>query len=309
MDINAEARAFLDRIKDKPTFESLPVAKARSLFREIASIAASPPADLHKITDMELPVPGRQIPVRIYRPGDEDNLPVMVYFHGGGWVIGDLETHDSFCRSLAKTGGFVVIAVDYRLAPEHKFPVAHEDCMAATSWIAANGAVLAVDTSRLVVAGDSAGATMAAAVCQQAAREGQPNIKYQVLLQPVTDIPTPYPSKEEYAEGHFLTTTLVQWAAGHYLNSLEEAGDVRMSPNLAESLSDLPAALMLIGTHDMLHSECEAYARHLEKDGVDVNLSIYPGQIHDFMMFDGIIGDGKKAIEEICSAVNEAITL
>ena len=309
MDINSEARAFLDSIEGKPTFESLSVTEARKLFREIACLAGSPPVDLQKVADLEIPAPGRQIPARIYRPNDKDDLPVMVYFHGGGWVIGDLETHDSFCRSLAKTGNFVVIAVDYRLAPEHKFPAAHEDCMEATSWIAANEAALAVDTSRLIVAGDSAGATMAAAVCQQAARERQPDIKYQVLLQPVTDVPTPYPSKEEYAEGHFLTITLVQWAAGHYLNALEEAGDIRMSPNLAESLSDLPAALMLIGTHDMLYGECEAYARHLEKDGVDVNLSIYPGQIHDFMMFDGIIGDGKKAIEEICSAVNEAISL
>ena len=307
MELNADARAFLDSIKDKPAFESLSAPEARELFREIAREAASPPADLHAVTDMEIAAPGRQIPARLYRPSDRDDLPVMVYFHGGGWVIGDLETHDSLCRSLAKTGGFAVIAVDYRLAPEHKFPAAHEDCMAATAWVAANGAALNVDTSRLVVAGDSAGANMAATVCQQAAREGQINIKYQVLLQPVTDIPTPYPSKEAYAEGHFLTLTLIQWAAGNYLNSMEEAGDIRMSPNLADSLSGLPAALILVGTHDMLHGECEAYAAHLTKDGVEAKLSVYPGQIHDFMMFDGIIGDGGRAIEEICAAVNAAV--
>ena len=308
MEINPDAKAFLESIDGKPKFESLAPEEARNLFRKIANASASAPVELDAVSDIEIPAQGRSITARVYRPSDRDDLPVMVFFHGGGWVIGDLETHDSFCRSLAKTGGFAVVAVDYRLAPEHKFPAAHDDCVEATAWIAANGVTLAVDTSRLVVAGDSAGATMAAAVCQQAAGADGPEIRYQVLLQPVTDVPTPYPSKEEYADGHFLTLPLVQWAAGNYLNALEEAGDVRMSPNLAESLSGLPGALMLIGTHDMLHGECVAYAEHLERDGVDVKLSVYPGQIHDFMMFDGIISDGRKAIEEICAAVNEAIT-
>jgi acetyl esterase len=223
--------------------------------------------------------------VRIYTPPVGDGpRPVVVYFHGGGWVVCTLETHDPICRALAKETGAVVVSVDYRLAPEHKFPAGLEDCFGATEWVLAHGAEVGGAGSQVFVAGDSAGGTMAAVVALLLRDKGVNGLAGQILLYPVTDYyDPPTVSYLENAEGYGLTRKGMIWFWDHYLNDKSEANDFRVSPLRAASLGGLPRAFVVSAEYDVLRDEAQAYAKKMAEAGVDVTHVFAKGMNHGFM--------------------------
>jgi acetyl esterase len=231
---------------------------------------------------------GRELMVRVYRPAEmparpRGTLPVAVYFHGGGFVMGTLETHDPYCRALTTEAGVIVVSVDYRLAPEHKFPAGVEDCLAATEWVLEHVEELGGDGRRVFVAGDSAGATMATVVALLLRDKGVKTLAGQILLYPVTrycDPPTA--SYVEMATGYGLTRKGMEWLWGQYLNDASEAKDFRAAPLMAESLAGLPRAFVVTAEYDVLRDEGQAYARRLEAEGVDVTHVFAAGMNHAF---------------------------
>ena len=226
----------------------------------------------------------REIAVRVYRPATGDGpWPVVVFFHGGGWVVCTLETHDPYCRALATEAGVMVVSVDYRLAPEHKFPAGVEDCLAATEWVLAQAGELGADGSRVFVAGDSAGGTMAAVVALLLRDKGVMGLAGQILLYPVTahyDPPTA--SYLEMGEGYGLTRKGMMWFWDHYLKDRSEAVDFRAAPLMAASLRGLPRAFVVTAEYDVLRDEGQAYAKRLEEAGVDVTDVFAEGMNHGF---------------------------
>jgi acetyl esterase len=230
---------------------------------------------------------GREIGVRIFRPeGDgvaPGMSPVVVFFHGGGWVAGTLETHDPYCRALAKEAGVVVVSVDFRLAPEHKFPAGLEDCLAATEWVLAHAGELGGDDSRVMVGGDSAGGTLATVVALLLRDRGRGGLAGQILLYPAaTYYDPPTASYLENAEGYGLTRKGMMWFWDHYLNDKSEAADFRVAPLLADSLAGLPRAFVVTAEYDVLRDEGQAYARRMEADGVEVTHVFAEGMNHGF---------------------------
>jgi acetyl esterase len=231
----------------------------------------------------------------------------MVYFHGGGWVVCDLDTHDVVCTAIARRAGAVVVAVDYRLAPEHKFPAAVIDCYAATIWVAANAERLGIDSKRISVGGDSAGGTLGTVVSLKSRDENGPAIALQVMVYPVTDLSSfATPSYDEFAEGYQLTKAEMEWFRGHYLSSMEDVRDPYASPLLATDLGGLPPALVITAECDPLRDEGEAYAKRLEEAGVPVTCTRYAGMIHPFFSLSGVIPQAFDAIQQVADAVRTA---
>jgi acetyl esterase len=228
----------------------------------------------------------------------------LVYFHGGGWVVCDLDTHDVVCTAIAHRAGAVVIAVDYRLAPEHKFPAAVTDSYAATAWVASNAKKLGIDPKRIAVGGDSAGGNLAAVVSLKSRDEDGPAIALQVMVYPVTDLSSfSTPSYQEFGENHYLTKSEMEWFRSHYLRSMEDARDPHASPLLVPDLSELPSALIITAECDPLRDEGEAYAKRLANDGVPVTYTRYPGMIHPFFSLSGAIPQAFDAIQQVANAV------
>jgi acetyl esterase len=251
-----------------------------------------------------------QIPLRLYRPAgvsDATPLPVYVYFHGGGWVIGDLESHDVLCRQLTAESGACVIAVDYRLAPEHKFPAAADDAWAATRWIVGHAAELGVDAGRLAVGGDSAGGNLAAVVALMSRDAGGPAIALQVLIYPVTDVGSESQSYADFADGYMLTRDSMRWFTAHYLGRKEEANDWRVSPLRAPSLAGLPPALILTAGFDPLRDEGAAYATRLREAGVTVDYVSFGGMIHGFVGMGRVLDSALRAVSLIGAALRQAL--
>ena len=247
--------------------------------------------DLAKVEDQT----ADGVPIRIYRPSLEPNLPCIVFYHGGGWVIGDLETHDAPCRMLAAETGFVVIAVDYVLAPEHKYPWPVDNSYAALCWIAANGDVLNVDTSKLAVAGDSAGGNLAAVMCLKARDQNGPSIKHQVLIYPVTDGAMDTTSYEENGEGYMLSRDTMEWFFGHYVDE-QERFEADVSPTRAESLTNLPPATVMTAEFDPLRDEGETFADQLLQAGIDVKMTRFDGQVHGFFTMTDMMPEAAEAV-------------
>jgi acetyl esterase len=233
-------------------------------------------------------------------------LPALVYFHGGGWVIGDLDTHDSLCRHLANAARCIVVAVDYRLAPEHKFPAAVEDCFAATSWVAREAVALGIDRERLAVGGDSAGGNLAAVVSLIARDRGAPKLRCQALLYPAVECGMTHPSHDRFAEGYLLTRPTMRWFYEHYLREPADIDDWRASPLRADDLSGVAPALVLTAGNDVLRDEGEAYARRLQEAGVAVQLRHFPDQIHGFLTMGKIIEAAQPALDDIAAALQAA---
>jgi len=252
--------------------------------------------------------PGGDIPVRIYRPEAPGPLPLLVYFHGGGFVIGDLDTHDNLGRAFCNALQAVVVSVDYRLAPEHKFPAAVEDAYAAACWAAVQAKELGGDAARLIIGGDSAGGNLAAVVCQLAKARGAPAIAHQMLIYPMCDMDLERASYRRLGKGYFLETEMVQWFWDHYLEGAAEAPDARAFPLRSEDLTALPPATVVTGEYDPLKDEGEAYARRLEAAGVPVSYREYAGVIHGFMSFIGGAEPADRAFAETVQAVAGAIT-
>ena len=231
----------------------------------------------------------------------------MVYFHGGGWVVCDLDTHDVVCRAIARRAEAVVVSVDYRLAPDHKFPAAVTDAYAATEWVAANAERLGIDPTRISVGGDSAGGNLATVVSLMSREKNGPSIALQALVYPVTDLSSfETPSYREFAEGHHLSRVQMEWFRGHYLASPEDCGNPYASPLLARDLSGLPPALIITAECDPLRDEGEAYAKRLEEAGVTVTCTRYPGMIHPFFSLPGAIPQALDAIQQVADAVRMA---
>jgi acetyl esterase len=294
----------------RPAYHTLSPNDARQLFRETRPASTPTPPEIGAVRDLAADGPGGAIPLRVYRPAHVAAgapLPGLVYFHGGGWVIGDLDTHDVQCRQLTAEAGITVVAVDYRLAPEHKFPAALDDAWAATRWVVAHGSELGIDARRLAVAGDSAGGNLAAVVALLARDAGGPAISLQVLVYPVTDLGAESQSYSDFAEGYMLTRESMRWFTNHYLKSPNEARDWRASPIHAASLAGLPPALVVTAGYDPLRDEGAAYAARLTEAGVQVDYVCYGGMIHGFMPMGRLIDTGNRALSHVATTLRHAL--
>ncbi|MGH7277257.1 MAG: alpha/beta hydrolase, partial [Candidatus Rokuibacteriota bacterium] len=273
--------------------------------------ASTPPApEIGAVKDLTADGAPGPIPVRLYRPTGvpaATALPGLVFFHGGGWVIGDIETHDVLCRQLTAGAGISVVAVDYRLAPEHKFPAAIDDAWAATRWVAAHAAELGIDAGRLAVGGDSAGGNLAAVVALLARDQGGPSIALQALIYPVTDVGAESPSYSDFAEGFMLTRASMRWFTAHYLAARPDAVDWRASPLRTSSLAGVAPALVVTAGFDPLRDEGDAYARKLREAGVRVDAISYGGMIHGFMPMGRLIETGNRAVAHVAATLRQAL--
>ena len=262
-----------------------------------------------QIEDRTLPGPAGPIPFRLYTPAAAHDEPSggIIYFHGGAWIFGDFDTHDGMCRALANESGCRLISVDYRLAPEHKFPAAVEDVCVATEWIAAHAGELKIDPACLAVAGDSAGGNLAAVVCQWA-KGSKLKIALQVLFCPVTDIAADNQSRREFAEGYFLEVPLMMWAGTHYLPEGVDLNDPRLSPLRAGDLSGLPPAHIHTAGFDPLRDEAKAYADALERAGVKVHYVCHEHMIHHFYAMAGMIPYAHTALKTVGAEIKAVLT-
>lgn len=295
MPVDPQAQLILDQLKHMPQIG--PDTKPTKVRQTYARLPL-PEEPVHAIVNRTIPGPAGDIPVRIYTPSDQTPLPALVYYHGGGWVIGDLDSHDDLCRFLANQTGCSVISVDYRLAPEHKFPAAVDDAFAALQWVHAHAEDIAIDRDRIAVAGDSAGGNLAAVVSILARDAGGPIPAAQVLIYPATAAHETFPSRLQFGEGFLLTESSMRWFAGHYLNDAAELTDFRVSPLVADNLQHLPPAFIITGEYDPLRDEGEAYAARLKEAGVPVTCNRYDGMIHDFVRLLRVIQKGRSAAQD-----------
>jgi acetyl esterase len=301
-----EVRALLEanEAEGGPAMETMAPAEARQSALDALKSVAGQSEEVGSVENLGIPHGERLIPIRIFTPAGEGPFACLVYFHGGGWVVCDLDTHDGVCRAIARRAGAVVVAVDYRLSPEHRFPAAVDDCYAAIGWVAHHAARLKVDPSAMAVGGDSAGGNLSAVMCLKSRDEGGPALALQVLVYPVTNLASfDTPSYREFAEGYYLTRAEMEWFRGHYLARPEDAQSPYASPLLAPDLRGLPPALVITAECDTLRDEGEAYARRLAEAGVEVACTRYGGMIHPFFSLGGAFSQGRRAIEQVAAAV------
>jgi acetyl esterase len=310
-ELNPDARKVCDMIvaSGRPPIETLTPSQARQAFlatRQILQPDAEPVAE---VAQLAAAGPAGPIPLRLYRgqgTGQGSPKPALIYLHGGGWVIGDLESHDQVCRALANAASCIVVAIDYRLAPEHKFPAAAEDAMAAVAWIAANAGHLGIDAARLAIGGDSAGGNLAAVAAIDARDRGGPHIALQFLVYPAADMSMDWPSAERHAEQLPLTRAAMHWFIAHYLRSPADKTDWRASPLRAASLKGLPPALIVTAGFDPLCDEGQAYAEALRRAGVPVVHELFAGQVHGFLAMGRIVADSQRLIAMAAAALKRA---
>jgi acetyl esterase len=305
--LDPQVRAVLQYFAQlgRPPLDQIAPPEARRQYRDTRAALRPPAPALPVVGDLHAEGTAGLIPLRLYRPAN-GVLPALIYFHGGGWVLGDLDTHDVVCRQIAAQAGVVVIAVDYRLAPEHPFPAAVDDCWSATTWIAANAVALGIDGSRLAVGGDSAGGGLAA-VMTLMARSAGPDLIFQILVYPVTDLRAESASYSTYADGYLLTRAVMRWYIAQYAPTREDVQDWRASPLLALSVNDVPPALVITAGLDPLRDEGEAYARRLEDAGVVVDSVCLGGMIHGFVTMGGKIDTANRAVSYIASALRQRL--
>ncbi|GAA3729147.1 acetyl esterase [Spinactinospora alkalitolerans] len=317
MTLHPSTRRFIDSLTSsgpQAGDADVDVARLRAARAERVPIDAP---DIALVRDLAVPGPAGEVPVRHYHPAPAGPaLPCVVYFHGGGYVVGDLETHDHIARLLAAETGATVVAVDYRLAPEHRFPAAVDDAFAATRWVADNAAELGADPARLAVAGDSAGGGLAAAVALMTRDGGGPEIAFQALVYPVTDLSgypvagdTPYGSRVSNGEGYFLTSEGMRWFAEQYLNEPGEGSDFRASPIRAADLAGLPPALVVTADFDPLRDEGEDYARALAAAGVPATTTRVNGGFHGMFGLGALLPVCRQAEEPVVAALRSALGL
>jgi acetyl esterase len=299
LDPQAEAMLAAARAAGMPSNEFLTVAQARA--NMLALVPARPLVEVGTAVDSHIPSPAGDVPVRIYTPHGTAPFPVVIYFHGGGWVLGSPATHDTVARNLCAGTGCVVLSLDYRLAPEHPFPAALDDGVAAVIWAAAHAALIGGDPDRIVVCGDSAGGNLATATALRMRDQGGPPLRGQLLIYPVTDYYLP--ATESYlanAEGYGLTRTGMIWFWDHYLPDRSAADLPYVSPLRSADLAGLPPALVITAGYDVLRDEGDRYAARLQAAGVPTEYSCYEGMVHGFFNRYGILDQTKVAVAQAC---------
>src|SRR5215216_7477788 len=287
----------------RPPYETVSPTEARQLYLAGRVVSNPEPPELESAKPLSIPAPHGSIPARIYTPKTLRKTnglsPCLVFFHGGGWVIGNIESHDVVCRKLAHEGELIVISVDYRLAPEHKFPAAADDCVAATKWVADNAKQLGIDAMRLMVGGDSAGGNLAAVVAL-AARDGNgPKLAGQVLIYPATDFAMKHPSHSEPETSILLTHSVIKWFSNHYLGGAADIDHWKASPARAKTLAGLPPSYVLTAGADPLRDEGAEYAARLKEAGVPMTYRHFPGQFHGFFTMGKLLPQANIAVSEI----------
>ncbi len=277
-----------------------PPVEARVQFKELRKGLLPPTPAIGSVNDFSITGRRGAIPVRHYRPLNKiaESLPVLIYFHGGGWVVGDLETHDSLCRQLANAGECAVISVDYRMGPEDKFPAAVDDAEDVVRYVAANATQFNIDAARIAVGGDSAGGNLSAVVSILCRDSNGPAIKFQLLIYPATDMAMGHPSHTLFAEGYHLTRDLMHYFRDHYLNDIAESKDWRASPLHAKSLAKLPPAFVITAGFDPLRDEGKEFADKLLQAGNEVRYQCFDGMIHGFITMSGVLKVANEAISE-----------
>jgi len=308
--LHPDARALLDLIEERgvPATHTLSPVEARAFYRDRRSFTQPTAPDLGGVRDTHCEGPHGRIPLRIYRPMGTGaapsrgvTLPVLVYYHGGGWTIGDLDTHDVLCRQLCNGSGAVVVAVDYRMGPEHRFPAAVDDCLAATRWVRHAASELGVDPARLAVGGDSAGANLAAVVAILARDAGDLPVAYQLLIYPATDMRRRHASHTTNGRGYLLTTETISYYHDHYIADAAHDLDWRASPLLHADLGRLPRALVVTAGFDPLRDEGLEYADRLVAAGNRATYVCYERQIHGFITMGKVIDEANSAVT-LCAA-------
>ena len=308
MPLDPQAQKVVDALAAlnlKPFRDSSP-AEARESMRS-RTAALGPFEEVPTVADHRVPVTGGEITVRVYKPAGMGPHPVLVFYHGGGWVIGDLYTHDGICRSIVNAAGCAVASVDYRLAPEFKYPVPVEDSYAGLLWVVANATRLGLDSARIAVGGDSAGGNLAAVMALLARDRRGPRLLLQILVYPVTNHDFGTASYRENGTGFVLTTDDMRWFWRHYLSREEQGREMTASPIRAKSLADLPPALVITAGCDPLRDEGDAYAARLRDAGVAVTLTPYPGMFHGFLRMTRILDQSRVLLDEIAGALKKAL--
>jgi acetyl esterase len=309
MPLDPQVAQIIDLIKKAGNLEywQMTPQEARAFHNKKAPILDARPEPIYRSEDRTVPGPAGDIPVRIFTPRESgEPLPVLVWFHGGGHVIGSLDSYDSVCRQLALRADCIVVSVDYRLAPEHKFPAAVDDSFAALTWVGQHAAEIGGDPNRIAAGGDSAGGNLAIVAAILARDAGSPPLVFQLLVYPPT---APYPdsaSQLELAEGYLLTRKNILWFQNHYLHDDNDRQDIRYAPLICADLSRLPAALVIVAEYDPLRDEGIAYAERLRQAGNRVELTNYEGMVHPFFSMSGALDVGKQAIAQASVALKEA---
>jgi acetyl esterase len=312
MPLDPDAQLVIDMIRTagRPPFETLTPAEARQAYTNSRKVLQPPRNDVAETRDLAAAGPAGAIPLRTYRglgTDPDEKLPALIYFHGGGWLLGDLESHDGVCRRFANVAQCRVVSVDYRMAPEHKFPASVDDSAAATRWVMTNATSLGIDASRVAVGGDSAGGNLAAVMALMARDGGLPPVMFQLLIYPATDMRMVTASSQTVTEGVPLTSATMRWFINHYMRSTEDQNDWRASPLRAPDLSGVAQALVLTCSYDPLCDEGISYARRLEREGVRVTHMHFSDQPHGFMSMGRIIRTADVAIDMMGAVLKKAL--
>lgn len=284
-----------------PELQTLSPPDARVAYQKGVQLLSGQAPDIKRTVDTSIDASDNPIAIRLYYPEREprSSLPLVVYFHGGGWCFGSIDTHDNVCRTLCTRATCIVASVDYHLAPEHKFPMAIQDAIAASLWAHENAAGLGADPQKIVLAGDSAGANLAAVVALAARKSGKPNIHCQLLIYPATDLSMSYPSHKQFGDGYRLTRPLMVWSSCNYLRDGRDILDPRASPLYAEEHSGLPPAIVITAGFDPLRDEGAAYAGKLREAGIEVQYRCFDNLIHGFINLTGVVDAAAHALDEI----------
>ena len=312
MALDPESQRLIDLMAaaDRPAWNTLSPQAARELYLSLRPGAQGPlPAGV-KVVDRTIPGPAGELAVRIYRPASvaaDARLPALVYAHGGGWVFGNLDSHDVLCAQLALEAGIAVFAIDYRLAPEARFPGAFDDVVAGLKWVAANGPSVGIDPARLAIGGDSAGGNLAAAVSIWARDHGGPKLHLQLLAYPVTDAVARAESYRRYEDGYGLNAATMEWFFDHYTPDKDARGDWRVSPLRAASLAGLPPALVVTAGYDSLRDEGRAYAFRLQQEGTLADLVEFGGMLHGFLSSPMLLHGARRGTTLAAAALREAL--
>ncbi|HUO02103.1 MAG TPA: alpha/beta hydrolase [Rhizomicrobium sp.] len=311
MPLDPLVKAFLDQAAAMPRPKpwETPIAVLRKNFATFMKLVGPKDVPVGKTRNFTIPGPGGEIRARSYAPvaAGGDALPALIYFHGGGFVVGDLDTHDGLCRLFAHEGGFRVIAVEYRLAPEHKWPAALDDAITALCWIAENAPALGIDAGRIAVGGDSAGGLLTACLTQAMKKKGGVAIAFQLLMFPSTDLAGTFASMEKFAVGYFMDKRTIEWNTEQVLPKGADPKSAKISPLRAKDFSGLPPAYVMLGGYDPLHDEGLAYAEKLKEAGVQATVADYGDMVHCFIYLQTVLPQAHEAVAAAAKAVKDAL--